>query len=85
MKRNKSVILVVDDIQSNVEFIKDILAPIDDIEVHGLNTGPSTLKFLPKQKPDLILLDVSMPNMDGFEVCKRIKSDPSCSDIPIIF
>ncbi len=85
MRKKKSLVLVVDDIQSNVEFISDILLSIENIEVHGLNDGPSVLKYISKTKPDLILLDVSMPVMDGYEVCKKLKSNKKFNDIPIIF
>ena len=85
MERKKSLVLVVDDIQSNVEFIADILSSLKHVEVHGLNDGPSTLKFMAKRKPDLILLDVSMPDMDGFEVCRKLKMKQEYADIPVIF
>jgi len=85
MDRKKSLVLVVDDIKSNVEFILDILLSIDNIEVQGFNDGPSLIKFVKKTIPDLILLDVSMPDMDGFEVCSTLKSNPEYSEIPVIF
>jgi two-component system sensor histidine kinase/response regulator len=85
MEDKKSVVLVVDDIASNVEFITDILCTLPNIEIHGLNDGEATLSFVRKRTPDLILLDVSMPKLDGFEVCKRLKSDTKNAMIPIIF
>jgi two-component system sensor histidine kinase/response regulator len=85
MKVKKSIILVVDDIQSNVEFITDILSSIPDIDIHGMNDGFEALSYVNKNKPDLILLDVSMPKIDGFEVCQKLKSSPEFSSIPIIF
>ena len=85
MRPKKALVLVVDDIQSNVDFLEDILATQDNLDVHGVNNGPSALEFIKKQKPDLILLDVAMPVMDGFEVCRRLKSDEKYTDIPIIF
>jgi len=85
MDRKKSLVFVVDDIQSNVEFISDILLAIDHVEVQGFNDGPSVLNFIKTAIPDLILLDVSMPEMDGFEVCRTIKSSPENNDIPVIF
>ena len=85
MEVKKSLVLVVDDIPSNVEFITDILSSLNDTEIHGIYDGPSALDFIANHKPDLILLDVSMPTMDGFEVCRQLKTNPKYSDIPIIF
>ena len=85
MRPKKALVLVVDDIQSNVDFLEDILASLDNLEIHGVNDGPSALKYIAQQKPDLILLDVSMPMMDGFEVCRKLKADEKYADIPIIF
>jgi two-component system sensor histidine kinase/response regulator len=85
MEIKKSVVLVVDDISSNVEILTDILSSLHNIEIHGLNDGESALSFVRKQIPDLILLDISMPDLDGFEVCRQLKSDPKFSMIPIIF
>lgn len=85
MKEKKSLILIVDDIQSNVEFIVDILSTLPGVEIHGVNDGKSALSFVSKRKPDLILLDVSMPKLDGFEVCIQLKSNPESASIPVIF
>ncbi|MBN1599090.1 MAG: hybrid sensor histidine kinase/response regulator [Bacteroidales bacterium] len=85
MESNNSIVLVVDDIKSNVEFIIDIISTIEHIDAYGVNDGGATLEFVKKQKPDLILLDISMPIIDGFEVCKRLKASPDTADIPIIF
>lgn len=85
MKQKKSLVLVVDDIQSNIEFILDILTLEENTEVIGVNDGQATLDFVAKRTPDLILLDISMPGMDGFEVCRRLKADSDYAQIPIIF
>ncbi|MBN1951216.1 MAG: hybrid sensor histidine kinase/response regulator [Bacteroidales bacterium] len=85
MESTKSLVLIVDDIPSNVEFLTDILGTMDDIEIQGVYNGQSTLEFISQRIPDLILLDVSMPIIDGFEVCKILKADPKTVDIPIIF
>ncbi len=85
MNNRKSLVLIVDDIHSNVEFIVDILSSMDNIEVEGVYDGPATLKKVEERKPDLILLDVSMPMMDGFEVCQKLKTNNRFKDIPIIF
>lgn len=85
MSTKKSLVLVVDDIRSNVEFITDILGTIDNIKIQGAGDGKVALDLIAKEKPDLILLDVSMPVMDGFEVCRYLKASKQYSDIPVIF
>jgi CheY-like chemotaxis protein len=55
-----------------------------DCETVPAYDGPEALEVVATQRPDLILLDVMMPKMSGFEVCKRIKNDPKTSDIPVI-
>ena len=86
MKTNpdKRTILVVDDTPANIEVAHNTLK--DTYIVKIATSGGRALdlaKVIPQ--PDLILLDVMMPGMDGYEVCSRLKSDPSTSDIPIIF
>lgn len=84
MKKNGEVVLVVDDIPGNIEIIAEILQPMYEIKV-ALN-GKKALKIAAsKTPPDLILLDIMMPGIDGFEVCKRLKSDQNTKNIPIIF
>jgi CheY-like chemotaxis protein len=77
------VVLVVDDNRQNRELLQAYLEDVDcrSIPAHD---GPEALEILAKDPPDLILLDVMMPRMSGFEVCRRIKNDPKTSDIPII-
>ncbi|MEO5334206.1 MAG: response regulator [Magnetococcus sp. YQC-5] len=79
----KSTILVVDDTPGNLDLVKNFLVP--DYSVQGAINGPMALKIAAKQPPDLILLDVMMPEMDGFEVCERLKSNPVTQDIPVVF
>jgi len=81
---DKQIILVVDDTLANIEVAHHTLK--ENYIVKVATSGARALnlaKTLPQ--PDLILLDVMMPEMDGYEVCRRLKSDPSTSDIPIIF
>ena len=81
---DKQIILVVDDTPANIEVAHNTLK--DTYIVKIATSGAKALKFakvLPQ--PDLILLDVMMPEMDGYEVCIGLKSDPSTSDTPIIF
>ena len=80
----QSTILVVDDTPENIDVLNGILKPEYKVKV-ALN-GEKALKVAASDnKPDLILLDIMMPGMDGFEVCQRIKSDSDTSHIPIIF
>ena len=76
-------ILVVDDNQQNLELLQAYLEDID-CETVPARDGLEALDIIGKNAPDIILLDVMMPKMSGFEVCKRLKSDPKTSDIPII-
>lgn len=80
---NKSVILIVDDTPENLDVLRGILDA--DYEVKVAINGNIALKIAQNQQPDLILLDVMMPDIDGFEVCKRLKAEKSTVDIPIIF
>lgn len=77
-------VLIVDDTQENIEILKTILS--DDYLVKVAKSGRLALKiaFSPKP-PDLILLDVMMPEMDGYEVCRELKADPRTQHIPVIF
>jgi DNA-binding NtrC family response regulator len=77
-------ILVVDDTPANLRVLSDLLAK------HGYRVRPAAdgalaLKSIAAKTPDLILLDVSMPDMDGYEVCRRLKADEKSSRIPVIF
>lgn len=77
-------ILLVDDTPEHIEMVVSILSE-DNFKIRVANKGLTALKLIKQHKPDLILLDVYMPVMNGFEVCKLIKDDESYSDIPIIF
>jgi len=76
-------VLVVDDNQQNLELLQVYLEDVD-CQTIPAHDGPEALEIIAKDFPDLILLDVMMPKMSGFEVCKRIKNDPKTSDIPVI-
>jgi CheY-like chemotaxis protein len=77
-------ILVVDDVQSNIQIITDMLFSTG-IKIHSESSGLEAIKFLSeKNKPSLILLDIKMPDMDGFEAAKQIKSLPGLADLPVI-
>ena len=77
------MVLVVDDNQQNLELLQAYLEDVDCRTVPARD-GPQALAIISDSAPDLILLDVMMPKMSGFEVCKRIKNDPKTSDIPVI-
>lgn len=81
--QDKSVILAVDDTPENLDVLKGIL--IDKYSVKGAINGPMALKIAEKQQPDLILLDIMMPGMDGYEVCQKLKENPATEQIPVIF
>ncbi len=83
-EENKTpIILVVDDNQQNLELLQAYLEDIDCKSVPA-HDGLEALEIVGQEPPDLILLDVMMPKMSGFEVCKRLKNDPKTDDIPII-
>jgi putative two-component system response regulator len=76
-------VLVVDDGAANRELIEACLAGVD-CEVRLAEDGPSALKAIETAPPDLVLLDVQMPGMDGYTVCQRIKSDPKLRLVPVV-
>ncbi len=77
------VVLVVDDNLQNLELLQAYLEDTD-CKTLPARDGAEALKIIADTPPDLILLDVMMPKMSGFEVCKRIKNDPKTTDIPVI-
>ena len=79
----KATILAVDDTATNIEVVKGILS--QDYLIQAALSGKMALKIIEKRQPDLILLDVMMPEMDGYQVCQQLKSQDSTKDIPIIF
>jgi CheY-like chemotaxis protein len=82
--RRRATILAVDDVPDNLSILMDILG--EDYHMAVANSGARALKIIESGKiPDLVLLDVMMPDMDGFEVCRRIKSNPATAEVPVIF
>jgi len=82
--KKKATILIVDDTPFNIHILAKAL--IEAYEVKIATNGPAALKIIEQdKKPDLILLDIMMPDMDGYEVCRRIKQNPSSWDIPVVF
>lgn len=76
-------VLVVDDTEENIDILVETLG--DDYELSVAIDGPSALEIIETDKPDIILLDIMMPGMSGYEVCKILKEDKRTEDIPIIF
>jgi len=81
---NRSLILIVDDNTYNIQVLGNILRE-NDYRTAVAQDGFEALNFLEKKMPDLVLLDIMMPQMDGYEVCERIKKDPDKTELPIIF
>ena len=80
----KQTVLVVDDAPANIQIVNSILK--DEYKVRIATNGAKALELVNAiPRPDLVLLDVMMPGMDGYEVCTRLKADPSTKDIPVIF
>lgn len=80
----KATILVVDDTPDNLALMHNLLKGDYHVKVAG--SGEKALKIAASNSPpDMILLDIMMPNMDGYEVCRRLKRDPWTMDIPVIF
>ncbi len=79
----KATILVVDDTPENIDILVGVLDT--DYKVRVAIDGPKALALAAKTLPDLILLDVMMPGMNGYEVCQRLKQDPLTAHIPVIF
>ena len=76
-------ILVVEDQEDNRQIVRDLLTA-NDYEMTEAENGEEALAAVAKDRPDLILMDIQLPVMDGYEATRRIKADPSLSSIPII-
>ncbi|MCP4350589.1 MAG: response regulator [Desulfobacterales bacterium] len=82
--KKKNAILIVDDLSKNIQMVANILKP-EDYMMTFATSGESALSHVQSRSFDLILLDVMMPEMDGYEVCTRLKREPEIRDIPVIF
>jgi len=82
-KKNKQTILVVDDTTENIDILKGILS--NHYRVKAATTGQKALEIAFSSPPDLILLDIVMPDINGYEVCLQLKKNPSTQKIPVIF
>jgi putative two-component system response regulator len=84
MSDNRPTILIVDDTPANIHILVNILS--SDYRTRIATNGEAGLKLAGRQPPpDLILLDVFMPEMDGYEVCRQVKANPVTASIPVIF
>lgn len=84
MDSNKGVVLVVDDVPTNLNLMTQILKNENYKTLVAIN-GEAALRVAKRSRPDLILLDVRMPKMDGYEVCRQLKADSELNTIPVIF
>jgi len=76
-------VLIVDDNLQNLELLEAYLE-IPGIETVRATSGQEALLLVEREKPDLMLLDIMMPRMSGFEVCKKLKGNPATADLPVI-
>jgi len=84
MSQTLSKILIVDDDEAGRTALVSILEA-DNYELFQANSGFQAIEIASRKHPDIILLDVMMPEMDGFETCRRIRNDLNIAEIPIIF
>lgn len=82
--QHKSTILLVDDLPENLQLLSELLIQMG-YSVRSVTSGKMALKTLHAKQPNLILLDIKMPEMDGYQVCSTLKADENLCDIPIIF
>ncbi|MCH7595554.1 MAG: response regulator [Planctomycetes bacterium] len=80
----KPTILLVDDNAQNLELLEVYMEEVPEARVVTATNGLEAMEKVASDAPDLILLDIMMPKMSGFEVCKRIKSDPKTRDIIVV-
>jgi CheY-like chemotaxis protein len=77
-------ILIVDDVPANLKLLAALLQRAE-YSVRCAISGEMALRSIQSSPADLILLDITMPDMDGYEVCRRLKADPATAEIPVIF
>ena len=83
MTAEKPVVLVVDDAPDNIALASSLLK--SEYKVKVATNGAKALQIVKQAAPDLILLDVMMPVLDGYETCRQLQADPVLADIPVIF
>ncbi len=77
-------VLAIDDDPRNLQLLSSVLAEAG-YSVRAANSGARALKMMEREAPDLVLLDITMPEIDGYEVCRRIRSNPALSSVPVLF
>jgi diguanylate cyclase (GGDEF)-like protein len=80
---HKPMILAIDDTPVNLKTLVAVL--VDEYELQIATSGEEGLLYASNSVPDLILLDIMMPSMDGYEICRRLKADPKLKDVPVVF
>jgi adenylate cyclase len=83
MNDDDATVLVVDDLPQNVRLMDAVLSPLGFTVVSAMS-GEEALDLLARQLPDIVLLDIMMPGMDGYETCRRIRANPATSFIPVV-
>jgi len=83
-KGKQPLVLIVDDVAKNLQLLGNILKK-ENYRIAAASNGKQAVAIASDTSPDLILLDVMMPEMDGFEACSKLKNIPETKDIPIIF
>ncbi|MCF8199849.1 MAG: response regulator [Sulfuritalea sp.] len=84
MANDPTIVLIVDDEPANIDLLKGVLP--GEYKFKVAISGEKALKIAQKEPhPDLVLLDVMMPEMDGYEVCRQLKADPATANIPVVF
>ncbi|SBS37510.1 Cyclic di-GMP phosphodiesterase YfgF [Marinomonas spartinae] len=82
--KKMSTVLIVDDVPENLRVLSDVIAS-EECQVMVANSGERALELLERNKPSLVLLDVMMGGIDGFETCRQIRANPMLVDLPVIF
>ena len=80
---SESRVLVVDDVKDNIDVLVQALR--DDYKLSVALDGAAALRSVEKSTPDLVLLDIMMPGMDGYEVCRQLRSREATREVPIMF
>jgi DNA-binding NtrC family response regulator len=83
-KKERAKVLIVDDTSANLKLLRDSLEP-EDYEIMVATNGKMALRIATANLPDIILLDIVMPDMNGYEVCRRLKENKATTNIPVIF